>query len=127
MNPLTEYIELIKKYIVRYGENNRWTPLQINKVFLQVMIKMSIIVPFSIGRNPVISPTQSMLHMDYKNGLIHTNPTEIFSPVASNSSFDLGDYEYHIDTIHKSFEDFNLPYIWELPKLKSKIKRIKKI
>ncbi|MEA2000047.1 MAG: hypothetical protein U9N61_12090 [Euryarchaeota archaeon] len=74
MNPLADYIELIKKYVVRRGENEGWTPLQINKVFLQVMIEMGIIVPFSIGGNPVVSPTQPMLHMDY-------NPCSPVSPL----------------------------------------------
>ena len=70
MNLLDRYIDIISQYVVKYGENVNWTPLLINKVFLQVMIELDLIVPFSIGNHPVISQTQKQLHEDYKNGII---------------------------------------------------------
>lgn len=125
MNLLDRYIDDVMQYVVKYGENASWTPLLINKVFLQIMVEHEIIVPFSIGRNPVISQTQKQLHEDYRDGIISTNPKKIFDRVVLKSKNNLSDYEISIDTISESpLHGLNLPYIWNTNKLKSKIQQI---
>ncbi|NJD76660.1 MAG: hypothetical protein FIB08_06115, partial [Candidatus Methanoperedens sp.] len=125
MNPLDRYIDDIMQYVVKYGENASWSPLLINKVFLQIMVELGIIVPFSIGRNPVISQTQKQLYEDYSNGIISTNPKQIFNHVIIKSKNSLSDYEISIDTISESpLHGLKLPYIWNSNKLRSKIQQI---
>lgn len=124
MNPLYRYIDDVMQYVVKYGENASWSPLLINKVFLQIMIELGIIAPFSIGRNPVISQTQKQLYEDYNNGIISSNPRKIFDHVDIKSKNNLSDYEINIDTISESLHELNLPYIWNSNKLKSKIQQI---
>lgn len=143
LDSLRRYPEYVKKYIVRYGEIHRWTPLQINKTFLRIMIDQGIIVPFSIGRDPIISRTQQMLYDDYHSGKItvksangsnvdDSGPLQIYDPVVPVDSDSLRDEleecENYIDLCADVFEQLikgkNLSYIWTSNKLKRTINEI---
>jgi len=124
MNPLDRYIEIILQYVVKYGENVNWTPFLINKVFLQVMVELDLVVPFSIGNHPIISQTQKQLHEDYGNGIISSNPKNIFTNVGLKSKNNLSDLELDLDIIYESFNGIKIPYIRNTKFIKSKIKQI---
>ena len=143
LDTLRRYPEYVKKYIVRYGEIHRWTPLQINKTFLRIMIDQGIIVPFSIGRDPIVSRTQQMLYDDYHSGKLTVKSTngsneddsrllQIYDPVVPVDSDSLHDEleecESHIDLCAGVFEQLikgkNLSYIWTSKKLKRTINGI---
>jgi len=124
MNPIDRYKDDVMQYVVKYGENASWSPLLINKVFLQIMIELGIIVPFSIGRNPVISQTQELLYKDYSYGIISSNPRNLFERIHVKYKNDLSDHETNIDTISESFCQLSLPYIWNTRKLRAKIQQI---
>ena len=85
-NPFDRYLDLLPKFVVRYGEERKWSPIQINKTFLIFMMEdLEIIPPFSIGRRPAVSVTQQLLHIDYSKKIILKNPQEITKPITLNT------------------------------------------
>jgi len=128
-NPFDRYLELLPKFVVRYGEERKWTPIQINKTFLLLMIEeLGIIPTFSLHKRPVVSVTQQLLHIDYSKGIIISNPTEIETPIRINrhSHPDLKECESAIDDIYDSLHKtgIEISYVLNSDKIKKKIQKI---
>lgn len=128
-NPFDMYLELLPKFVVRYGEERKWTPIQINKTFLLLMIEeLGIIPTFSLHKRPAVSVTQQLLHIDYSKGIIISNPTEIETPIRINrhSHPDLKEYESAIDDIYDSLykTGIEISYVLNSDKIKKKIQKI---
>ncbi|MCD5401430.1 hypothetical protein LR013_02390 [candidate division NPL-UPA2 bacterium] len=128
--PFDRYLELLPKFVVRYGEERRWSPIQINKTFLLLMVEeLGIIPTFSLHRRRVVSVTQQILHRDYSNETILTDPTELETPIRINKHSDLNvleKYEDEIDTIYDSLKEGGIkpPYVLDSDKIKKKIQKI---
>jgi hypothetical protein len=131
-NPFDRYLELLPKFVVRYGEERKWSPIQINKTFLLLMIEeLGIIPTFSLHKRRVVSVTQQILHRDYSNGTIITNPTELETPIRINRRSDLNvleEYGSEIDIIYDALKEKGIktPYILDSDKIKKKVQKIGK-
>lgn len=124
---LRNYPEILLNFISGFGVNKKWTPFQINKVALALFDELGIIIPVSVGKDPIISPTQPMLHRLYEERILAESPDHIYHSTSALRPIDLSQYEEDLDFLFNELKDLatdNFPYLRDSNRIKNKLEEI---